>query len=71
MKHPNENIRTIKRAKDYSWKPAAGVCENNKYLGSSIENSVITCDEFINPVDSVSRKVQCQQIFVTKMQDKK
>ena len=33
--------------KDYVWNPAACNCENGKYLASITDNSVITCDEFI------------------------
>ena len=33
------------------------VSENGKYLGSIIDDSVITCHEIINTVDSVSTNV--------------
>ena len=29
------------------WNPATGNCENGKYVGSIVDNSVITCDEVI------------------------
>ena len=29
------------------WNPATGSCENIKYVGSIISNSLITCDEVI------------------------
>ena len=33
---------------DYIWNPAKCSCENDKYLASIIENSVITCGENID-----------------------
>ena len=30
--------------KDYIWNPARCSCENGKYLGSIIDNLVVTCD---------------------------
>ena len=33
--------------KVYIWNPATCSCENNKYLGSTIDDSVITCDEIL------------------------
>ena len=44
-------------AKDYIWNPAICSCENGEYLGSIINDSVITCDEIINAADSVSANV--------------
>ena len=32
---------------DYIWNPASFSCENDNYLTSIIDNSVITCDEII------------------------
>ena len=32
-------------------------CENHEYLGSTIDDSVITVDEIINTADSVSKIV--------------
>ena len=34
--------------KDYIWNPATCSCENGKYLASTIDNLVITCDEIID-----------------------
>ena len=34
--------------KDYIWNPATCCCENGKYLSSTINNEVITCDEIID-----------------------
>ena len=34
--------------KDYIWNPATCSCKNGKYLGSIIDDSVITCDEIID-----------------------
>ena len=33
--------------KSYIWNPSTYTCENGKYLGSIIDDSVITCDEII------------------------
>ena len=33
--------------KDCTWNPVTFSCKNGKYLGSIIDNSVITCDEII------------------------
>ena len=33
--------------KDYIWNPATWACENDKYLASIIDDSVITCGEII------------------------
>ena len=43
--------------KDYNWNPATCSCENGKYLGSNINDSVIMCDELIKTADSVSVNV--------------
>ena len=32
---------------DYIWNPDKCSCKNGKYLASTIDNSVITCDEII------------------------
>ena len=36
--------------KVYIWNPATCSCENGKYLASTVDNSVITCDEIIDAV---------------------
>ena len=33
---------------DYIWNPAICSCENGKYMGNIIDDSLITCDRFIN-----------------------
>ena len=43
--------------KDYIWNPARCSCENDRYLANIIDDSVITCDENLNAVDSVSTNV--------------
>ena len=40
--------------KDYVWNPSGCICENGKYIATIIDNSVVTCDEIINTVGSVS-----------------
>ena len=39
--------------KDYIWNPATCSCENDKYLASIIDDSVITCDEIIEETNSI------------------
>ena len=43
--------------KDYIWSPATCSCENSKYLASTIDNSVITCDEIIIAAGSAPTNV--------------
>ena len=43
--------------KYYIWSPATCSCENSKYLASTIDNSVITCDEIIIAAGSVPTNV--------------
>ena len=40
--------------KDYSWNPSTCICENSRYLKSTVEDSVIVCGEIINISSSVS-----------------
>lgn len=40
--------------KDYVWNPRACVCKINIYLKSNAGNLVITCNEIINVLDTVS-----------------
>ena len=42
--------------KDCILNPATCSCENGKYLGSIIDNSVITCDEIIGTTKTVPTK---------------
>ena len=37
--------------RDFVWNPSACNCENGKYLASIIDDSVIMCDEVIEPYD--------------------
>ena len=55
MKHANANVKTIKQTK----KITVGILihvfvRKEKYLGSTADDSVITCDEIINARDSIS-----------------
>ena len=38
--------------KDYVWNPATWSCENGKYLASVIDDSMISCDEIINVMET-------------------
>ena len=40
--------------KNYIWSPATCSCENIKYVGSIIDNSVITCDEIIEMTKTIT-----------------
>ena len=42
--------------KDYIWNPATCPCENGNYLGSIIDDSLITCYEIIDMTKSTSTK---------------
>ena len=35
--------------KSYFWNPATFICENDNYAGSIIDNSVVICNEIIDP----------------------
>ena len=39
--------------KDYIWNPATYSCENSKYVGSTIDDSVITSDEIMEETRTV------------------
>ena len=43
--------------KDYIWNPAICSYKNSKYVGSIIEDSVITCDEIKETTKTVPRKI--------------
>ena len=47
----------LKCKKDYSWNPSTCICENNKYLKSIPDTSVIECDEIITVMDIASTKL--------------
>ena len=37
----------------FIWNPNTFICGNDEYLASSIDDSIIMCDEIINAVDSI------------------
>ena len=43
-----KTLRVQKKKKDYIWHPATCSCKNSKYLASTIDESVITCNEIID-----------------------
>ena len=51
--------------KDYIWNPDTSSYENGKYLGSVIDDSVITCDETIDTTKITSAK-RTSKTFPTK-----
>ena len=44
----NGSAKIIIYKKDYIWNPVTCSCENGKYLASTIDGSVIMCDEIID-----------------------
>ena len=40
--------------KDYIWNPATCSCQNGKYLASIMDDSAITCDEYISRMTKLS-----------------
>ena len=54
-KNPKEHNT---RKKDYISNPASYSCENGKYLGNTIDNSLITCDKIIDTTKTVSAKTK-------------
>ena len=55
MKCVNVNVKIIVHAKKYySCKTSICICENDKYLKSIADTSVITCDKIISVMDNVS-----------------
>ena len=57
MIYVNASVKSIARAKCYSWNPSICICENGKYLKSIADSLVIECDEIINAIDSVPTNV--------------
>ena len=50
MINVNVNVKNIINVKKkYVWNPATCSCENRKYLASIMDDSVITCDDVIEP----------------------
>ena len=42
--------------KDYTWNPSTCTCENGKYSGSIISDSIITLDEIIEATKTIPTK---------------
>ena len=49
--------------KHYIWNPATYSCENFKYVGNIIDNSVITCEKVINITSKTKKKKKSQKLF--------
>ena len=47
----------------YIWNPNTCTCENGKYLGSIINDSLITCDEIIEATKAIPTKTIAIKIF--------
>ena len=52
--------------KYYIWNPTACTCENGKYLGNIIGDSVITCDEIIKVTKTAPIKIVPTKTTLTK-----
>ena len=48
---------SVKIIVHYGWNPSICFCENDKYLKSIADTSVIMCDEVISVIDIVSTKM--------------
>ena len=42
---------------DYSWSPSTCICENGKYVKSTVVESVIMCNEIINVTNDIPTNV--------------
>ena len=42
--------------KNYIWNPATSSCENGKYLGRIMADSVIICNEIIDTIKTIATK---------------
>ena len=49
--------------KGYIWNPATCSCENDKYAGSIIDDSVVVCNEIIARQKSFQQKVLQQNVL--------
>ena len=58
-----KNIIHVKKV--YIWNLATCSCENVEYLASTIQDSVITCDEIIDDANSVSINVPTNVMSAT------
>ena len=52
-----KNLRKIVCKKSYVWNPATCSCENGRYAGRIIDNSVITWDKIIEMTKSIMTKI--------------
>ena len=63
-----ENIMCVQ--KNYIWNFSTCICENRKYLGFIVGNSVITCDEIIEvtvPTKSIPTKTTATNFNIKKV----
>ena len=59
------------RKNSYVWKPVRSSCENVIYAECTIDNSVITCDEFITTTKSILKKTVAIKSTPTKFNENK
>ena len=48
QKHDNVNVKMSHIKNGFSWNPSRCICENDKFLKSIFDTSVIGCDKFIS-----------------------
>lgn len=56
---------------DYGWNPTTCICENGKYPGSIIDNSVIRCDDIIQTTKSIIAKIVLVKTVLTNFDEKR
>ena len=56
--------------KHYIWNPATYSCENFKYVGNIIDNSVITCEKVINITSTTTKKKKNRKNYSNKFEKK-
>ena len=49
---------------NYIWNPATCICENGKYLRSSIGDSVITCNGIIKATKTVQTRSSSTNFYI-------
>ena len=58
IKHVNVNVKIIVSEKDCSWNPTRCICENDEYLKSIADTSVVVYDEITDVMDIGSTKMK-------------
>ena len=67
----SENPRKIVCEKGYIWNPAKWSCENGRYAGSIIDDSMIMCDGIIETTKSILTKTVPAKSIPTNFNEEK